>query len=64
MRRRRREEATAVRLLALGNSMPRQVGVCGSCGRPVMLNPDAARATCPCGDCVLPRSFLRYGELA
>lgn len=62
MRRRKREVEQARRLLALGRSVPRQVGICGSCGGPVMLNPDEAHATCGCGVCRLPRALLRYGE--
>jgi hypothetical protein len=42
----------------------RQVGICGSCGGPVVLDPAASHAVCACGDCRIPRAFMRYGDQA
>lgn len=39
----------------------REVGTCGACGGPIMLDQVSHKAACPCGACVLPERFLRQG---
>jgi hypothetical protein len=42
----------------------REVGYCGSCGGPILFDPVASHAVCPCGDCRIPRRFMRPGAEA
>jgi hypothetical protein len=48
-------------LIARERGERREVGYCGSCGGPILFDPVASHAVCPCGDCRIPRRFMRPG---
>lgn len=57
----RRLRAMQPAVVVVARDGRRVVGLCGSCGGPVMLEVGGQRAVCPCGDCSIPAKFIRQG---